>query len=78
MIAEYGTREIFNADQDTRFTSDDFAGVLKCRGITSCVDGDLAAPNTQMAAENRRTSVRRFTSLIDIADHEDHDPTLAR
>lgn len=35
----YGTPEIFNADQGSRFTSDDFTGKLKSRGIKISMDG---------------------------------------
>ena len=75
MIAEYGTREFSYADQGTRFTSEDFIGVLKRRDIAIRVD--VSAPDTQIGVENRRISMQRFTSLVDIADHEDHDPALA-
>ena len=38
-IARYGTPEIFNTDQGSQFTSDDFIGVLQSRGISISMDG---------------------------------------
>ncbi len=38
-IARYGTPEIFNTDQDSRFTSQAFTGLLKEYGITISMDG---------------------------------------
>lgn len=35
----YGTPEIFNTDQGSQFTSDEFIGVLKSRGIQISMDG---------------------------------------
>jgi putative transposase len=38
-IARYGTPEIFNTDQGSQFTSDDFTGILKNHGIRISMDG---------------------------------------
>ena len=38
-IAKYGTPEIFNTDQGSQFTSDDFTKVLKAHGIKISMDG---------------------------------------
>jgi putative transposase len=38
-LARYGTPEIFNTDQGSQFTSDDFIGVLEGRGINISMDG---------------------------------------
>ena len=38
-IRRYGTPEIFNTDQGSQFTSDDFTGVLKDHGIAISMDG---------------------------------------
>ena len=38
-IAAYGTPEIFNTDQGSQFTGDDFTGVLKRNDIKISVDG---------------------------------------
>ena len=38
-IDAYGTPEIFNTDQGSQFTSDDFTGVLKREGIQISMDG---------------------------------------
>lgn len=35
----YGTPEIFNTDQGSQFTSDDFTGILKSHGIKISMDG---------------------------------------
>ena len=38
-LSRYGRPEIFNTDQGSQFTSDDFTGVLKQHGITISMDG---------------------------------------
>lgn len=38
-IDQYGTPEIFNTDQGSQFTSDDFTGVLKSNEIAISMDG---------------------------------------
>jgi putative transposase len=38
-IAKYGTPEIFNTDQGSQFTSDDFTAVLQAHGIRISMDG---------------------------------------
>ena len=38
-IAKYGTPEIFNTDQGSQFTSDDFTTVLQAHGIRISMDG---------------------------------------
>jgi len=38
-LREHGKPEVFNTDQGTQFTSDDFTGVLKREGITISMDG---------------------------------------
>jgi putative transposase len=38
-IAKYGAPEIFNTDQGSQFTSDDFTKVLKAHGIRISMDG---------------------------------------
>ena len=38
-LSRYGRPEIFNTDQGSQFTSDDFTGTLKDRGITISMDG---------------------------------------
>jgi putative transposase len=38
-LAHYGRPEIFNTDQGSQFTSDDFTGTLKDHGITISMDG---------------------------------------
>jgi putative transposase len=38
-LARYGRPEIFNTDQGSQFTSDDFIGTLKRQGITISMDG---------------------------------------
>jgi putative transposase len=38
-LARYGTPGIFNTDQGSQFTSDDFVGVLQDRGISISMDG---------------------------------------
>src|ERR1700739_3754173 len=38
-LSRYGKPEIFNTDQGSQFTSDDFTGTLKRHGITISMDG---------------------------------------
>jgi len=38
-LTRYGTPEIFNTDQGSQFTSDDFVGILQDRGISISMDG---------------------------------------
>ena len=38
-LSRYGRPEIFNTDQGSQFTSDDFTGTLKRHGITISMDG---------------------------------------
>ena len=38
-LARHGRPEIFNTDQGSQFTSDDFTGILKDHGITISMDG---------------------------------------
>jgi putative transposase len=38
-LARYGRPEIFNTDQGSQFTSDDFTGTLKRHAITISMDG---------------------------------------
>ena len=38
-LAKYGTPEIFNADQGSQFSSDDFTKVLKDAGVRISMDG---------------------------------------
>jgi putative transposase len=38
-LARYGRPEIFNTDQGSQFTSDDFTGTLKRHGVTISMDG---------------------------------------
>jgi len=38
-LARYGVPEIFNTDQGSQFTSDDFIGVLESQGISISMDG---------------------------------------
>jgi putative transposase len=45
-LDRYGRLEIFNADQGSQFTSDDFTGTLKRHGVTismgRCIDNIFA------------------------------------
>jgi putative transposase len=38
-LQRFGSPEIFNTDQGSQFTSTDFTGVLKARGIKISMDG---------------------------------------
>jgi hypothetical protein len=57
-IKAYGTPEIFNTDQGSQFTSDEFTGVLKDHGIKISMDGkgrwmDNGAPRSFTEDEGR-------------------------
>jgi putative transposase len=39
-IMKYGTPDIFNTDQGSQFTSDNFTGILKAHNITISMDGN--------------------------------------
>ncbi len=41
-FAKYGQPEIFNTDQGSQFTSEDFTGALKARGVAISMDGKVA------------------------------------
>ncbi len=43
-LSIYGRPEIFNTDQGSQFTSNDFTGTLKRHGITISMDGKRACP----------------------------------
>ena len=38
-LAKYGTPEIFNTDQDSQFTGEEFTGVLRQAGVQISMDG---------------------------------------
>jgi putative transposase len=38
-FAKYGQPEIFNTDQGSQFTSEDFTGALKARSVAISMDG---------------------------------------
>nr|WP_198150042.1 DDE-type integrase/transposase/recombinase [Castellaniella caeni] len=40
-LQRYGTPEIFNTDQGSQFTSDEFTGVLKDHGVRISMDEEL-------------------------------------
>jgi len=49
-LLRYGRPEIFNTDQGSQFTSDDFTGTLKRHGITISMDGKSLPPRRRGAA----------------------------
>jgi putative transposase len=49
-LSSYGQPEIFNTDQGSQFTSDDFTGTLKRHGITISMDGKSLPPRRRGAA----------------------------
>ena len=61
-LARHGKPEIFNTDQGSQFTSDDFTGVLADNGITISMDGKGRGSTTSSssgcgAASNTRRSI---------------------
>jgi putative transposase len=38
-LSKYGQPEIFNSDQGSQFTSEEFTGALKARGVAISMDG---------------------------------------
>ena len=49
-LLRYGRPEIFNTDQGSQFTSDDFTGTLKRHGIPISMDGKSLPPRRWGAA----------------------------
>jgi transposase InsO family protein len=49
-LSRYGRPEIFNTDQGSQFTSDDFTGTLKQHGIMISMDGKSLPPRRRGAA----------------------------
>ena len=49
-LARYGRPEIFNTDQGSQFTSEDFTGTLKEHGITISMDGKGGAWTTSLSS----------------------------
>ena len=61
-LARYGTPEIFNTDQGSQFTSDDFIRVLEGQGIRISMDGrgrwmDNGAPQAHGVGSGLRTEL---------------------
>jgi putative transposase len=54
-LSRYGRSEIFNTDQGSRFTSDDFTGTLKRHGVTISMDGK-SLPSRKRGAGASTTS----------------------
>ena len=49
-LSQYGRPEIFNTDQGSQFTSEDFTGTLKEHGITISMDGKGGAWTTSLSS----------------------------
>ena len=72
-LSHYGRPEIFNTDQGSQFTSDDFTATLKRHGVTISMDGK-SLPSRKRGAAAWTTSLsndcgavsntRRFTSTL--------------
>ena len=71
-LARYGRPEIFNTDQGSQFTSDDFTGTLKRHGVMISMDGKSLPPRRRGAAAwttssssgcGAASNTRRFTSM---------------
>src|SRR6188472_3608259 len=72
-LSHYGRPEIFNTDQGSQFTSDDFTGTLKRHGVTISMDGKslpsrkrgAAAWTTSSSSDyGAASNTRRFTSCL--------------
>src|SRR6201981_1124538 len=48
-LLRYGRPEIFNTDQGSQFTSDEFTGTLKRHGVTISMDGKSLPPRRRGA-----------------------------
>jgi putative transposase len=55
-LSRYGRPEIFNTDQGSQFTSDDFTGTLKRQGVTISMDGK-SLPSRKRGAGTWTTSL---------------------
>jgi transposase InsO family protein len=49
-LVRYGRLEIFNTDQGSQFTSDDFTGTLKRHVVTISMDGKSLPPRMRRVA----------------------------
>ena len=54
-FAKHGQAEIFNTDQGSQFTSDDFTGALKARGVAISMDGKGAWRDNVFVERLRRS-----------------------
>jgi putative transposase len=62
-LSQYGRPEIFNTDQGSQFTSDDFTGTLKDHGITISMDGKgRCMDNISSSGCGEASNTRRSTS----------------
>jgi hypothetical protein len=71
-LARYGRPEIFNTDQSSQFTSDDFTGTLKDHGITISMDGK------SLPSRKRGVSVGHGVSLLQWRSGGENTPTTRR
>ena len=63
-IERYGVPEIFNTDQGSQFTSDDFTRLLKDNGIRISMDGrDAGATMSLWSGSGGPSSMMRFTFM---------------
>jgi putative transposase len=63
-LSRYGRPEIFNTDQGSQFTSDDFTGTLKRHGVTISMDGKgRCMDNIFVERCGAASNTRRSTSM---------------
>ena len=64
-LLRYGRPEIFNTDQGSQFTSDDFTGTLKQHGVTISMDGKgRCMDRSSSSGCGAVSNMRRSTSML--------------
>ena len=63
-LARYGRPEIFNTDQGSQFTSDDFTGTLKRHGVMISMDGKGRCMDNIFVGCGAASNTRKSTSTL--------------
>jgi putative transposase len=85
-LLRYGRPEIFNTDQGSQFTSDDFTGTLKRHGITISMDGKslpsrkrgAAAWTTSLSSGCGAASNTRRSCAVEVWPRHEVDEALSK
>ena len=74
-IARYGKPEIFNTDQGSQFTSDEFTGLLKAMGIQISMDGkgcwrdNVFVERLWRTIKYEQVYLHAYSSMVDAKTH---------